>query len=82
MRWVQHYVPEFELDLSGRIHRAIEEARASADAVTAARDTARVVIAAETAHAYRNGANAANHSALAVRRFGLPLHKGHSSSGT
>jgi outer membrane protein, multidrug efflux system len=42
----------YEVDLFGRIHRAIEAARASADSVAAARDGARVVIAAETARAY------------------------------
>lgn len=42
----------YEVDLFGRIHRAIEEARASADAVAAARDATRVVVAAETAQAY------------------------------
>jgi outer membrane protein, multidrug efflux system len=42
----------YEVDLFGRIHRAIEEARASADSVAAARDATRVVVAAETAQAY------------------------------
>jgi NodT family efflux transporter outer membrane factor (OMF) lipoprotein len=42
----------YEVDLFGRIHRAIEEARASADSVAAARDAARVVVAADTAQAY------------------------------
>jgi len=42
----------YEVDLFGHIHRAIEEARASADSVAAARDVTRVVIAAETAQAY------------------------------
>lgn len=42
----------YEVDLFGRIHRAIEQARASTDAIAAARDGARVVIAAETARAY------------------------------
>jgi NodT family efflux transporter outer membrane factor (OMF) lipoprotein len=42
----------YEVDLFGRVHRAIEVANANADAVAAARDGVRVVIAAETARAY------------------------------
>lgn len=42
----------YEVDLFGRVHRAIEAANANTDAVAAARDGARVVIAAETARAY------------------------------
>jgi NodT family efflux transporter outer membrane factor (OMF) lipoprotein len=42
----------YELDLFGRVHRAIEVAHANADSVAAARDSVRVVVAAETARAY------------------------------
>ena len=42
----------YEVDLFGRVHREIEVASASADSVAAARDSVRVVVAAETARAY------------------------------
>ncbi|HEY0749316.1 MAG TPA: TolC family protein [Steroidobacteraceae bacterium] len=42
----------YELDLFGRVHRAIEVADANADSVAAARDSVKVVVAAETARAY------------------------------
>jgi NodT family efflux transporter outer membrane factor (OMF) lipoprotein len=42
----------YEVDLFGRIHREIEVANASADAVAAARDSVRVVVVAETTRAY------------------------------
>jgi NodT family efflux transporter outer membrane factor (OMF) lipoprotein len=42
----------YEVDLFGRVHRAIEAANANADAARAARDGVRVVVAAETARAY------------------------------
>lgn len=42
----------YEVDLFGRVHRAIEAANANADAVAAIRDSVRVVVAAETARAY------------------------------
>jgi len=42
----------YEIDLFGRVHRAIEVAGAGAEAVIAARDSVRVVVAAETARAY------------------------------
>ena len=42
----------YEVDLFGRVHRAIEAANANADAVAAARDGVRVVVAAEAARAY------------------------------
>lgn len=52
--WVYEDVFEaaYEVDLFGRVHRAIEAASANAEAVRAARDDVRVVIAADTAHAY------------------------------
>ena len=42
----------YEVDLFGRVHRAIEVANANADSVGATRDSVRVVVAAETARAY------------------------------
>lgn len=42
----------YEVDLFGRVHRSIEAANANADAVAAARDSVKVVVAAETARAY------------------------------
>jgi NodT family efflux transporter outer membrane factor (OMF) lipoprotein len=42
----------YEVDLFGRVHRAIEEADANAESVRAARDSVRVVVAAETARSY------------------------------
>jgi len=42
----------YEVDLFGRVHRAIEVANANADSVAAARDGARVVVAAQTARDY------------------------------
>jgi NodT family efflux transporter outer membrane factor (OMF) lipoprotein len=42
----------YEVDLFGRIHRAIEQASANAESVAAARDGVRVEVAAETARAY------------------------------
>src|SRR5271168_2715202 len=42
----------YELDLFGRVHRAIESANANADAQAAARDDVKVEVAAEIARAY------------------------------
>ncbi|MGC1458458.1 MAG: efflux transporter outer membrane subunit [Steroidobacteraceae bacterium] len=42
----------YEVDLFGRIRRSLEQARANADSVAAARDSVRVVVAAQTAQAY------------------------------
>jgi NodT family efflux transporter outer membrane factor (OMF) lipoprotein len=42
----------YEVDLFGRVHRSIEAANANADAVAAARDSVKVIVAAETARAY------------------------------
>jgi NodT family efflux transporter outer membrane factor (OMF) lipoprotein len=64
----------YEVDLFGRVHRAIEAANANADAVAAARDSVRVVVAAETARAYAavcalgEELDVANHSLSIVSR--------------
>ena len=68
----------YELDLFGRVHRAIEAAKANADAVAAIRDGVRVVVAAETARAYAaictlgQEIGVANHS-LAVVSHGADI---------
>jgi NodT family efflux transporter outer membrane factor (OMF) lipoprotein len=62
----------YEIDLFGRVHRAIEAANANADAIAAVRDGVRVVVAAETARAYAatcalgEELDAANHSLAVV----------------
>jgi NodT family efflux transporter outer membrane factor (OMF) lipoprotein len=50
--WEDVFQATYEVDLFGRIHRAIEQAGANAESVAAARDSVRVVVAAETARAY------------------------------
>ncbi|HET9390371.1 MAG TPA: efflux transporter outer membrane subunit [Steroidobacteraceae bacterium] len=42
----------YEVDLFGRVHRAVEQASASAASVAAARDSVRILVAAETARDY------------------------------
>ena len=42
----------YEVDLFGRIHRAIEAANANAESLAAYRDSVRVIVAAETARSY------------------------------
>jgi NodT family efflux transporter outer membrane factor (OMF) lipoprotein len=42
----------YEVDLFGRVHRAIEATNANTEAIAAARDSVRVVAVAETARAY------------------------------
>jgi len=59
----------WEADLFGRIGRAIEAARADAEAVEAARDAVRVTVAAETTRAYLDACAAAY--ALSVARQSL-----------
>jgi NodT family efflux transporter outer membrane factor (OMF) lipoprotein len=62
----------YEVDLFGRVRRAIEAANANADAVAAIRDGVRVVVAAETARAYASVCalgeqlSVANHSLAVV----------------
>jgi NodT family efflux transporter outer membrane factor (OMF) lipoprotein len=64
----------YEVDLFGRVHRAIEAANANADAVAAVRDGVRVVVAAETTRAYAaicalgEELTVANHSLAVVSR--------------
>jgi NodT family efflux transporter outer membrane factor (OMF) lipoprotein len=42
----------YEVDLFGRVHRQLEAAHANAEAAAAARDSARVIVTAETVRAY------------------------------
>lgn len=55
----------WEVDLFGRVGRAITAARADAEAVAAARDAVRVVVAAETARAYGDACAFADSAAIA-----------------
>ena len=48
----------YQVDLFGRVRRAIEASRADADAVQAAFDLTRITVAAETARAYADACNA------------------------
>lgn len=48
----------YQLDLFGRIRRAVEASRADAEAVQAAYDLTRITVAAETARAYADACNA------------------------
>jgi NodT family efflux transporter outer membrane factor (OMF) lipoprotein len=62
----------YEVDLFGRVHRAIEAANANADAVAAIRDGVRVVVTGETARTYAaicalgEALSVANHSLAVV----------------
>src|SRR5262249_31278936 len=61
----------YEVDLFGRLRRGVEAASAEDEAVRAARDWARVVIAAETARGYVDVCSAGEE--LAVTRRSLDL---------
>jgi len=58
----------YEVDLFGRVHRAIEAANANAEAVAATRDSVRVVVAAATTREY-----------AALCALGEQLHVAHDS---
>lgn len=51
-RYEDVFEAAYEVDLFGRVHRAMEAASANAEAADAARDDVRVVVAADTAQAY------------------------------
>jgi NodT family efflux transporter outer membrane factor (OMF) lipoprotein len=55
----------YQLDLFGRIHRAIEASRADAEAVQAAFDLTRITVAAETIRAYADACSAGRRLAVA-----------------
>lgn len=61
----------YELDLFGRIHRAIEAASANTQSVAAARDSVRIVVVAGTARSY--GAICALGEELQVARHSLDV---------
>jgi NodT family efflux transporter outer membrane factor (OMF) lipoprotein len=61
----------YEVDLFGRVSRAVEAARGDAQAAEAARDAVKVAIAAETARAYADAASAAERIEVAERTLGL-----------
>ncbi len=65
----------YEIDLFGRIHREIEVANASADAVAAARDSVRVVVAAETTRAYAAVCALGEQIDVARRSFAVVSHE-------
>ena len=50
--WEDVFQAAYEVDLFGQVHRAMEAASANAESVAAARDSVRVVVAANTALAY------------------------------
>lgn len=64
----------YQIDLFGRIGRAIEAGRADRDAVEAAYDLARVTVAAETTRAYVEACS--NGQQLAVARESLRVQEG------
>ncbi|MEA3045900.1 MAG: hypothetical protein QOJ53_232 [Sphingomonadales bacterium] len=55
----------YQIDLFGRIRRAIEASRADAEAVQAAFDLARITVAAETTRAYADACSAGRQLAVA-----------------
>lgn len=57
----------YQVDLFGRIARAVEASRADAAAVKAAYDLARITVAAETARAYADACSAGRQLAVARR---------------
>jgi len=61
----------YEVDLFGRVTRSIEAGRADLAAEEAARDTARVMVAAETTRAYADAAAAAQRLDVAERSLAL-----------
>lgn len=61
----------YEVDLFGRVSRSIEAARGDAEALAAARDAVRVVVAAETARAYADASSSAERLAVAQRTVDL-----------
>ncbi|MFB0612538.1 efflux transporter outer membrane subunit [Aurantiacibacter poecillastricola] len=57
----------YQLDLFGRVSRAIEASRADVEAVQAAYDVARITVVAETVRAYGDACNAGRRLAVARR---------------
>jgi NodT family efflux transporter outer membrane factor (OMF) lipoprotein len=65
----------YEVDLFGRVHRAIETANANADAVAAIRDGVRVVVAGETARAYATICALGEELGVANHSFAVVAHE-------
>jgi NodT family efflux transporter outer membrane factor (OMF) lipoprotein len=65
----------YEVDLFGRVHRAIEAANANADAVAAIRDGVRVVVAGETARAYATICALGEELSVANHSFAVVSHE-------
>ncbi len=61
----------YQLDLFGKIARALEAAQADADAAQAANDLARVTVAAETTRAYAEACSAGRQIAIARQSVAL-----------
>ena len=61
----------YEVDLFGRIRRAVQAARADTEAYAAARDLVRVDTAAETARAYASACTYADQADVARRSLGI-----------
>ncbi|MFN6933805.1 efflux transporter outer membrane subunit [Altererythrobacter sp. H2] len=61
----------YQIDLFGRIRRAVEASRADVEAVQAAFDFTRVTIAAETARAYVDACNAGRQLDVAEQSVGI-----------
>lgn len=62
---------DYELDLWGRLHRAVQAAGAEDEAVRAARDRVRVAVAADVAHAFADACGAGESLAAARRTLVL-----------
>ena len=65
------FTAAYDVDLFGRVRRAIEAARANAQAVQAAEDVTRVTVAGETAGAYANICGYGEQLDIARRSLGL-----------
>ncbi len=65
----------YEVDLFGRVHRAIEAANANADSVAALRDSVRVVVAAEAARAYAAVCSLGEQIGVARRSLEIVSHE-------
>ncbi len=61
----------YDLDLFGRIHRAVDAARADVEALAAARDLARTATAADTTRAYVSACANAQQAEVARQSLGL-----------
>lgn len=61
----------YEVDLFGRVRRAVEASRADTDAAQAALDAVRISVAAETARAYADACSANTQLAVANRTLDL-----------